>query len=570
MMFKVLCVLLIAFPVVAQINDIIPAYRLTEWGISDYVGVRGGPLTNRSVYTNYNPVSGTEISSDFQGVLNNCPSNETVKIGPGDFFVDAGINIPNGITIKGSGAIGVNRTLFNFRSGGMTRANGNNSHLKYQGHRFSLPVLAGTTNVTVGDGGDFIVGDLALLSRANSTSQTESNLVMATAGQSNTNNNNGWIYHTTRRILNISGNVVTFNPPLEKDWTNDSCIWPMPLVSEFIGLEEFAVIGSNVVHAIRFEGSRDCWVLNVKVTEAKNYSLSFNESINCYVSNNQLLDGKGTGSNGSHLLMDTCTGFLVENNVIVNAFPGIEMNSGCNRNVIAYNYLFNTNGLAEIYSNHGPHNTYNLFEGNIYNHHLSDGYAGSESEGTMFRNWIMAHEPATTQLSYTVGLKRFTRNYNVVGNIFGRGAPYTTTFDGYSWGGVGSGVGTEPPAPPWADFPTGGPDPATVYLERDSGVSNTLVLKVNYNFHDDGIPAGEASSATLPNSLYLTEKPWYFPNNYTYPPINSANVNTSFNPSNTFIIPAQYAYFNGGEWPTNSLDTPVTNAPPRFRGFRFR
>lgn len=559
--------LLLTTSVSAQITDIIPAYRLTEWGISDYVGVRGGPLTNRVVYTNYNPTTGTEISSDLQGVINNCPSNEVVVVGPGDFFVDASIFLKAGTTLRGSGMFD---TWFNFRVGGFVEENDNSTFNRHTGQRFTLPITAGTTNITVANGSAFTLNCLAMLARYNSSSESETNLVIARSGQSTTNSPNGFTYATTRRVVNIAGNVVTIWPPLEKDWTNDAVLFPMNNTTRYLGLEDFTMTCSNVVLGINWTGVQDSWMKRVKTMETKNHTFYIAECVGIEVSECWFDDGKPSGSNGSHVQPNTSSGVLVENNIMMNSFPCIEVNAGTYRSVFAYNYCFNTNGLAEIYSNHGVHNTFNLYEGNIANHILSDGYFGGESEPTVFRNWIMAIFPATAELVYTIGFKRFSRNVNVVGNIFGLGSPWTTTFDGYSWGGVGSGTGSEPPAPPWASFPTGGADPEGVYLERDSGVTNTLVLKKNYNFHDDAIPSGEASSSTIPDSLYRTSKPWYFPNNYTYPPINSASVNTSFNPSNTWILPAQYAYFNGGVWPTDSGDTFVTNAPPRIRGFRFK
>ncbi len=85
-------------------------------------------------------------------------------------------------------------------------------------------------------------------------------------------------------------------------------------------------------------------------------------------------------------------------------------------------------------SNHGPHNSYNLYEGNIAPNIQCDGFFGSASEDTVFRNWLFGTAPGVTTVvngntvlaaREPVLLQRFTRNYNVIGNLLGtQGCPY--------------------------------------------------------------------------------------------------------------------------------------------------
>src|SRR5207247_2677966 len=98
--------------------------------------------------------------------------------------------------------------------------------------------------------------------------------------------------------------------------------------------------------------------------------------------------------------MADTTGCLVEDNIMYQSFSEIEINSGSIGNVFAYNFMKDGN-FAD--SNHNSHNSYNLYEGNIIDNFESDGYYGSESEATLFRNYILGY----------VALKRFSRNFNI-------------------------------------------------------------------------------------------------------------------------------------------------------------
>jgi hypothetical protein len=74
------------------------------------------------------------------------------------------------------------------------------------------------------------------------------------------------------------------------------------------------------------------------------------------------------------------------------------------------------------------------------------------------------------------------------------------------------------------------------FQELDLDVKATTLLKGNYNFSDDGVPAGETlGDLALPGSLYLDAKPAWF-GDLAWPP---------FGPDTDFErnkIPAQARY----------------------------
>ena len=83
----------------------------------------------------------------------------------------------------------------------------------------------------------------------------------------------------------------------------------------------------------------------------------------------------------------------------------------CIGNVVAYNYVTSVQGGSwDVTFNHGPHNMLNLCEGNVFqNSFKDDGYFGSSSHNTLFRNVIPDQ----------VALKHFCNYYNIVGNVLG-------------------------------------------------------------------------------------------------------------------------------------------------------
>jgi len=384
-----------------------------------------------------------------------------------------------------------------------------------------------------------------------------------------------------------------------------------------VGVEQMLIDMSKATEpfSIWFEQAYGCWVQNVRVRYSANYHVFLNDSLNCEVRHCYLDQLTHAGSNGAGVLCNTVSGCLVEDNIIYKAFPLIEVNHGSSGNVFAYNFCEDSGPGVAIDSNHGPHNDYNLYEGNIAPNLQSDGYFGSASHDTIFRNWF--HGLLNNQMAWCVSLNRFTRNYSIVGNIFEK-TGFAWTGDGVSLGnpnmGNGSSVGT---APPWtAGLVAGagtlsqtGTDVTTTaamfspthvgwfilvqsnntllsitaytdsqhvtvnnsqtiagssyiltpgpggYQELDGGVAATLIRKGNFYYYGTAIPASEAlGSETLPNSLFRTAKPSWFAN-LPWPPFDPANPAPSY-----ASIPAGFRYLNGVD-PSDSGTPPPAQKP---------
>jgi hypothetical protein len=217
-------------------------------------------------------------------------------------------------------------------------------------------------------------------------------------------------------MVSRSGNNITLSQPLPSNFAAGATGATFELgvqnallrTNVGIGVEDLTIAGTNgtIIFGLKFEFAFNCWAKNVKVYDHSNYGVTFDGTVNCEVRKSRVNAGL-VGSNKGGFLHNTSSYSLVEDNIFVGSFPNIEVNAGSMSNVFAYNFY--GTGVANI--NHGPHNSFNLYEGSSVWFYQSDGYFGGASEDTLFRNWGRSDTFAS--------LKRLTRYYNMVGNIVG-------------------------------------------------------------------------------------------------------------------------------------------------------
>lgn len=656
-----------------------PSTNLVPLIIGETVGVFGGiPTRTTEVDVTQAPYSvdntgATEASTGIQAALNAAASNSVVYMPAGTYKTAANLFVPSYVTLRGAGpelttivpeaavntavVIGAGDTYqmafptaTNWVSGITGRGVTN------------LTQVATATDVPVGSICDIIYG-------------MDTNLVFSPGGGIEVESASGFLERQMVIVHAASGNSLTVWPPMYKG-TNATINQKARLVrliapKKYAGLESFSINSSNQTSGnnILMIESYSCWISNVVAKGCFNYGLSmekclFAEVRNCVISDKDNTLGQ---SNGAGILFNNVSASLIENNVIANNFPLIEVNSGSSGNAWGYNFLYDSRsgdaaGGSAMLINHGPHNEFDLYEGNMAPNIISDGYSGGQSHTVIHRNWFYGIQPGLTN-QFQVSLKRGSYYFSLEGNIVGLayssqysewlnafvgepnigGSTFLGTasrMTGDTWtnmynsgiitnrtsdnltevhvlnpiGLYGIGNNLAPPGdqPTWQattltwvgvyemgyawltnatannfqlrrqvgyEAPTYTAYPANGtavrfwvgqggFQESDLDVSNTVVVANNYLF-PDGIIAGEVVSGST-NSYYRTSKPSFFPSSYTWPPISSASVQTDMNLTNHVLLPAQYRWLNGS-WPTLAdSNTPVTNAPPRFRGFRFR
>jgi hypothetical protein len=307
----------------------------------------------------------------------------------------------------------------------------------------------------------------------------------------------------------------------------------------------------------------NCWLKDVEIYNPYSHDVFPLCAIHCTIKRCKLNRIRNAGSNGAGLLMERSSLNLIEDSWIYHAFPLIEWNFGCSGNVFAYNVVEDSVQGIALDSNHGAHNSFNLFEGNVTPDINPDGYFGSVSHDTILRNRITGvnyRGDAPDSSSEPIELKRFTRYYNIVGNVLGKSG--TWTYETTVNGGIGAAViymlgypnignldytGTAEPSTGdnWASWGTY-PGPSG-FQERDLDVANTLIRKGNYNYANNAIPAGEATADTIPNSYYLSSKPSWF-GSLTWPPFDTASPSSNWTNYYT-AIPAGYRLVFGVDPP---------------------
>ena len=532
-------------------SGIIPDERLADWRAGVVSGVPGGIPTNRTHLIDVtkapyyaDPTGAADAQPAIMQAIAVAASNDVVYLPAGTYRIDSTIYVgtKSWLTIRGAGP---ESTLVLPRAGSGGISVGAGGADWWYSNRLKLGIAAsaprGATVLTLADttplnaspynGG---IGQTCQLCASNDVSIP----VVAPAHYE-------YLRRQVSRIVAKTATTVTISPPLLFDLPQSQGprLAPVGFLVQSVGIEDLSMDGTNSTSTllIGVSGAYACWIRNVTLLNTRNYHISISDALQCEIRNCRLSTRLGDGSNGAGLLVGTSSFCLFEDNIIARQFPSIEVNSSCG-NVFGYNFCYDSTiygvlGCA-INCNHGGHNCFNLYEGNVAPNIQCDGYHGSASHDTIYRNWFHGDSPGA-EGHWTVALNRFTRKYSLVGNILGKAA---LSNGSYSFGnpnmGNGDHTGTAQPSAGdwWTDWPAmlaspmgGGPGPGG-FQELDLDVEATTFLKGNFNYATNGVPAGESlGGVTLPRSLYLKAKP---------------------------------AWFGGLSWPPFGPDAPLTNRIP--------
>lgn len=597
--------------------ELIPAARLVDWTPGVATGVPGGiPIDRtRRIDVTTSPYladrSGArDATAAIQSAINAAVTGDIIYLPAGNYLCKGALTTgyKSGITIRGDGETTV-----------LTATVGGASFLQIGGgsdYTWSWPpsgnvvtsgLTKGSRSLTIADTSAFRVGQLVQVRAVNNPATP----VISVFGYEG-------LQRQMTRVTAKTATTLSIFPPLYADLSaTRTVVACAQFQAEGVGLESVRIeMGqSTAPFAVWLQQTVGCWVTDVHVRQAANYHLFLNDSVHAEVRRCFLNTLNHVGSNGAALLCNTVSACLVEDNILYKAFPLIEVNHGSSGNVFAYNLCEDSAPGVSIDSNHGPHNAFNLYEGNITPNLQSDGYFGSASSDTVFRNWL--HGIIGGQMAWTVSLNRFTRAYSLVGNILQRDG-FTLTGDGVSLGnpnmGNSSYTGT---APPWTDgaltgagtlAQSGGdvtvsapmftaahvgwfimtpatsalalitvykdsqnvtvngsqtlsgvayiltPGPAG-YQGLDTGVAGSLVRKGNFSYFAGAIPAAEATAPDpVPASLFRTSKPAWF-GDLPWPPFDASRPQPTYT-----SIPAGYRWMNGvGPTPDPTKTQPPIN-----------
>jgi len=551
------CLAPCAFFAASATASILPADRTCKW--EGNVGVPGGIPRRTAIYKNMITAGArnngsADCTAILQNAVNSCPANQVIYFPPGTYRVDGVITnqFRSKITIRGAG-MGKTRLLLN--SGGTNGAFhiGSSDWPKPEaGLIVTGGATAGSKTVNVLTTAAIAVGKLIRIEQADPT------WVRQVYGD---NNNMGFLCKVTSK----TANSVTFSPPLPFTLNNSPRLAVYPTTPiEGVGIEDLTLDLSNsaAFSAIFMEQAYGCWVKGVEVYHASSRQIWLVWALNCEIRECYTHHARGGGPNheGIDLYENACWN-LVENNISVRGgFPMIilgDWKGGCSGNVVAYNYCYNVDtgsdiAGADISVNHGPHNMMNLVEGNAASFFISDGYFGSSSHNTVFRNAFSATHPTLNGNLKAIGLNRWSTYFNVVGNVLGhpaflaKGGLYETqTVDhnytipliyqlGFPNMGNNSYSGV---------LPATNPPNYTVsndISKLDLNVRNTLLRHGNYDYATRSLKWDPTNpDHVLPNSYYRSSKPSWF-GNKAWPPVDPARPALAVPAS----IPAGDRYLN--------------------------
>lgn len=445
------CLLLVS---VVGAADIVPTERRYNWQVGTNVGVPGGHWQYSSTYTVVNitgldNTGATDISSSLQSWVDGAADDTALVLPSGTFRMDTGINI--GIKSDGSAK---KRII-----------------LRGQGPGVTTMMLYGSAGISIQGGGAggfppnfpvnaYITADVA----AGTTSATLSEDVGFSGGfaflecpEDNTLPVVGAIPNPRPALVYISSNSgsnFTFEPAMNFTIKAGARFRreigtgaPYYTTHAYrCGLESLTLDGANSTNTLSgMAVARECWMYNVEVKNVTNYGITAGSTYNCTIRHCIVRDQKDSYpsyTSRNLMLLTSSTRLLCVDNTMFNSYSSMEINAGMTQSVFAYNAAdracIRSDLASDFNINHGAHNSWNLYEGNIGSRIQGDGYFGSSSNETIARNWWHgtngvyttdwgAGGVTVTGNRLPITLNRYSHYFNVVGNQIGR------TVSGVTW-----------------------------------------------------------------------------------------------------------------------------------------
>lgn len=526
-------------------GQMIPPDRRFTW--QGNVGVPGGipSVTTRCTTSACNTLSGgTVTTASINAAVSSAPIGTYVSIPSGTHTLSGTINMKNGIVLRGAGT---DSTILN--AGGFSQNIIAFPQSAYFGTTGTISggYTKGSTSLALSTASGLSAGDVLVVYEDN-----DSDIVWVS--QADTNDPTALRQYV--RITGVVGSTVTITPPMVftyKASLNPSFKQVLGM-SSAIGLEEVTIDGQTQggrASNISIDSCNSCWIKNVTSKNCMNQHVLltrtlFNEIRGCYFSgktsaNVSDVEGHGVYANQAAVgYLGANTSLLVEDNIFRGLWASVMLNNAT-ASVVSYNYSWDNHGqgveTASYIIQHGAHGLMNLWEGNIGQGIQNDGYHGSGSHDTIFRNYFHGVGVTYNTIRKPIDLARYSYYHNVVGNVLGHsswtaaayemtGSPPTASNYIYRLGYplMGSNSYTSGNAP----YGTGS-NPNDGSAGLDAKVRTTLLRHMNYDYFNSRIKycsdpdepgcQGGDGSTVLPNSLYLSSKPAWWGTNRRWPTI---------------------------------------------------
>lgn len=587
MIYRILLFLSLALTASAEI---IPASRRMTWTVGTNVGVQGGIPNRTTVGATADAATygtGTvDASAEVSRVVTDTPEGQVAYFPAGTYRMDshfaADIYDSKNKTIRGElGPSGERLTIFKANISYAMFTVGEDPDSTAVTHDISSGATAGSTSFTIASTSGMVAGRVITVSRDDQPHVLHS------------------LYPETNLRLQAfqllitavpNGTTVEFAPALPFAMTGNPKMTYHATPSVIgLGFEDLVMDGNAMQNRqIFMQNSANCWMKNVEIKNSTGRNIVASKVVFFEFRKNYLHSTTTYGSNHEGFDMTPSSFTLIEDNILyeIGGMAMSDSGGGSTGNVIGYNFIYgnaydSVTAIADIFGNHSPHNSYNLYEGNIAGGFHNDGYYGSDEKSTLLRNWLTGTHSFANNNRIALALGRWSNYNNVIGNVLG-----TSAFPdggeifkiGYpnlgNWSTNGRTWGPTTPPDYTAQFDSGSgliSGGGDSFQERDLNVNATLALHGNYdyettNMHPRYGTAGfvtapaqrwELSNANvtdytdqnIPDSYYTTkadlEARGVVFGTLSFPVINPASPPGAFNDTNLARLPAGYRFVNG-------------------------
>jgi hypothetical protein len=356
-------------------------------------------------------------------------------------------------------------------------------------------------------------------------------------------------------VTAVNGNTVTFSTPFhiafKTAYAAQLSCYAQPVV-RWSGVEDLYVyggMGGDYHGNVSMNLCAYCWIKNIESHWSVGTSVGLYSTFRCELRDSYIHETPDPNPGGAGYLVGLNFGAsdnLVENNIMWYGNKVIVMRATGGGNVIAYNYMDDAFGSTypngpEAGVNAGHYTTphMELLEGNWSHNYKGDSFWGNSIYTTVFRNHLTGLRSARPPLNTykygvypymdlegrkAVDIQGHTIGDNLVGNVLGfsgqtllsySGAGYSFTQTGWDYEVLSGFPADEARVPAywigsvqaggWTWLPT-----AYQTILRDG---NWDWMTRSQKWHGIGGAAGSGTPTTIPNSLYLTQKPAFFGTN---------------------------------------------------------
>jgi hypothetical protein len=531
-----------------------------------------GGIPNRTTICRTLSPGGGDDTAAINAAILACPKDQVVKLNAGTFKISGeGIELSkSNVVLRGAGPAltRITRTdtqAFSVIAIGTRYANGKlikSANLTTDGLKGSYSVTLATAPSPAMQPGELVYLDEA----------TDPNIVHWGDRSPPGDVSRSWFSRMDRpiaqvlEVASVSGTTVTFTTPLHTDYRTafnaqlsrhgeGGTLIP---ATRFSGVEDLYVEKGNGGDSggnIHFFVSSYSWLKNVESKLSDGTAVAFDSTLRCELRDSYIHTSANPNPGGGGYLVGLNQGAadnLVENNVIWSGNKMIVMRASGGGNVISYNYAQDAFGegypdFIEVGLNasHMSAAHHELFEGNESFNFDSDAVWGGAIYITVLRNNFTGLRTSRPPLVLTdqsnrraVGLCKWSWWYSFFGNVLGYEgqAPLFNqqTFAYETVPGVGSASGFDDGTivPMWQL----GYNSEDFQELPDPKVLSTTIRHGNYDYVTNRVVNDAAvTSQTVPDSLYLTQKPAFFGTN-AWPWVNPAATNAA---ERTRVLPAK-------------------------------